>query len=283
MQLVNDILAVLTHLPATRPTRRLVRFLTRFAETDRPMRALSGVRLQFTGHWLQRLAVADSYEPETLIALRRYATDTVIDIGAHEGLVSLWLAQTARIVLACEPNPANVTRLRANAALNPQLRILVVAAAMGATNGEVTFHVIEDGAANGSVLAFAYAVVAERIQVPMRTIDSLEHDGRVSLLKIDTEGYELEVLRGAQQLLARDRPVICFEVSLTYWAEQVGSVRELLSFLTDRDYTLWQVQEGGILTPFRWLNRRVDNLFALPNRLTPEAPRVDLPPATRHQ
>lgn len=268
---VNMIVSKMTTwLPNLDLTQKAVRLLMRYA-ADGPVQTRHGFKILFrrgqpVAMGLRRAIIAGSYEPEYFKALRRFATDTVLDIGAHEGFVALYLSSYAKHVIACEPNPENVELIYENVKLNPDRPISVERCVIGGGEGEGEFYCNPDQGAHGSLIKVDHLHYQHVLRVPMRTVDSITVDrgvGRVSLIKIDTEGYELEVLRGAEQLIARDHPVVCFEVSLTLWSLVERSVKELLEFLPSRGYKLYQVDEGGELIEFQWLNRRVDNLFGI--------------------
>ncbi len=277
MWLVNKLVPAASFLPSVRLTQKGSRSLCRYAR-EGAIRTKLGYLIHYhpgvdAAASLRRAAVAGDWEPGFFRALSRFATDVVFDVGAHEGFVSLHLARGAKRVIACEPNPENLQLLGHNIALNPNLRVSVEAAAIGSRDGEVDFHYVDGEGAWGSI-AVVPSGHAKTLRVALRTLDSLWqlHCGsqeKVSLIKIDTEGNELDVLTGAERVIARNRPVLCFEVSLTYWASARGSVDDLLSFVTERDYSLWQHNDRGELRPFKWLNRRVDNLFALPGETPP--------------
>lgn len=272
--MVRSLVSWVSTWPAILTNRTLVqkaiRFLLRYAD-DGPVRSVYGVTLQYSpqgvfASGLRRMAISGGYETEYLQLFSAYATDTVVDVGAHEGFVSLYLARFAKRVIACEPNPDNLRLLDENVRLNTHLPVTVAACAVGDRDGTTVLHCSPDGGAWGSLVNFEHEHYQRAISVKMQTVDSLTRDtGRSSLLKVDAEGYELQVLRGAQDMIRRDRPVIVFEVSLTFWALLPGSVQELLDFVKAPGYDLYELDERGKLRPLpRWLHRRVDNLFALP-------------------
>ena len=153
--------------------------------------------------------------------------DTVIDVGGHIGFVTLHLrglvGKTGRVVVF-EPGPNTLPYLRANIA--PFANGELVEAACGDQNGEVDFWIEGLSGQNNSLnrkyrnfdanRKKAYSSEdMHRITVPMMSIDSyLAATGlRPSLLKIDVEGAEDLVLRGAERCLAQIRPAIIVEVT----------------------------------------------------------------------
>lgn len=146
----------------------------------------------------------------------------VLDVGANTGVYALVASAIpgGRVVVAFEPHPANVARLRENVRLNNAL-VTVVAAAAGDEPGSVSFTVPDDGSLSnvssvcGDFSRAFYDVTYKDILVPQVTVDAEVERlglGTVDLIKIDVESYELPVLRGPQEVLARDRPVVLAEV-----------------------------------------------------------------------
>lgn len=119
-----------------------------------------------------------------------------VDIGANVGMFSLLVASyagTRADILAFEPEPQNLTRLRFNAAANPDLRIRIMPMALGSKPGTVTLEVGEKDRGGTRVVA------AEQggISVECRPLDDVLHEqnvARIDALKIDVEGSEDDIL-----------------------------------------------------------------------------------------
>lgn len=127
--------------------------------------------------------------------------DTVFDVGAHVGLftvkAALQVGNRGRVV-AVEPVSANVKYLRSNTANIPE--VAVISAAAGASVGVVALTL--------STVSSCHS--AEHVQgrpvetVSMSTLDDIAFRLKVSkvdFLKIDAEGYEVEILKGAGSML----------------------------------------------------------------------------------
>jgi FkbM family methyltransferase len=182
-----------------------------------------------------------SFEPAELAELLRVVArgDTVIDVGANIGMITVPLALATHddgLVVALEPLPDNVRRLRANLERNALSNVRVVEAAAGPVDGVATLHTARD-AAFGSLDAVVKYRAASEIEVPLRSLDSVWQElgePRVSLVKIDVEGTELDVLRGATALLTRDRPALLVEADP---GERAAAVRECLAGMGYRETT----------------------------------------------
>lgn len=123
--------------------------------------------------------------------------DSVVDIGANIGAYTLYLAGLVGPggrVLAVEPQPSVLGRLRENLALNPELTVTVAPVALGAQAGEALF---ETNAGNEGEGKLAQTGATAGIKVPVATLhDLVLRSGlsRIDALKIDVEGWEPQVL-----------------------------------------------------------------------------------------
>lgn len=163
------------------------------------------------------------YEKENLDVLMSFVRDDTVflDIGANLGFYSLKVAQRNKLhgkIHAFEPHPTLVRLARASSYLNgfSQLAaddgvIVVHQCALGDTNGEVTLA-YPDGHLGGGGMAAAAAGTTAVVTPVHRLDDFLGPDFTFDLAKIDVEGFELEVLRGMQGLIARSpKAVLLFE------------------------------------------------------------------------
>lgn len=131
--------------------------------------------------------------------------ELVIDVGANVGFFSVRAALAGSTVIAVEPNSAACARLAATLQRNRLTSVTVSCCAAGSRPGSATLRV---GRAT-LVSTLAPGAGAEAVEVEVRTIDDIASAaGPVALLKIDTEGWEAEVLRGSRATLARTRCVV---------------------------------------------------------------------------
>lgn len=143
---------------------------------------------------------------------------TLLDVGAHDGAFTLpFAALPASRVLAFEPLPAAFARLRAAVGHAPHLTLRQEA--LGDHTGEITLTLpVLDGvpqeqwASTAKGYAGLDARVAEqRHTVPLRRLDEFALSD-LTAVKLDAEGAEYEVLRGARETLLRCRPVLSIEI-----------------------------------------------------------------------
>ena len=150
------------------------------------------------------------------------AVGTAVDVGANIGNHSLWMAVVCRLrVEAFEPAPVNLERLYANVTLNDlQGRVAVHPAALASASSVAT--PLDKGRLRVGVG-----------EVPVRTLDSYGLTD-VSLLKIDVEGMEAEVIRGGLDIIARDRPTIYAEAWDDDYRAKVGALLQPLGYRLGR-------------------------------------------------
>lgn len=153
-----------------------------------------------------------------------------IDIGAHVGSWALPFACAGMPTVAFEPNWRIFELLVGALDANNLSNISVHSAALSANpgSGVLTAPGIDGGMAS-IVIRFNNPAVDE--QVSVTTLD--EFDLQPTVIKIDVEGAEVDVLRGAAQTIARCKPVIFFEC----WEDERGQrIPELFSYVREIGY-----------------------------------------------
>jgi FkbM family methyltransferase len=173
-------------------------------------------------------------EPDLAAFLERRVEPghVVLDIGAHIGEFTLLAAARGATVHAFEPDPANATLLRANVARNDfQSRVTVHEYAVSDHEGEMRFLAHHNPSLSALWTEQHAAGPASTVRVRVRRLDSIELS-RVDVIKIDTEGAELAVLRGAARLLATFSPIVVFEFSPAQYARFDTTPRQVLDELS---------------------------------------------------
>ena len=164
----------------------------------------------------------------------------VIDVGANQGVTSLFYARAfpSTLVLAVEPHPFNAAQILRNARANRVGNLAVLPCAVSEKPGEVS---ISDHS-NSAVVA------GGGIPVPAVRLDDLR-TGPVRFLKIDVEGLELEVLRGAEALIRLDRPPMDVEVHLFFREDPLAFLRSVVAWLSAFGYGFDAVAgyQGGLV------------------------------------
>lgn len=155
------------------------------------------------------------------------------DIGANIGLMSAIASQFVGAdgqVIAVEANPKTVTLLKENLALNTCTNVEVVSVALGSEAG--TAELFENWEVNRGGASLLQQGTGPGMPVTVRTLDEVIAGRHVDLIKIDVEGFELEVLKGGLQTLEASRPALIVEVSDERISEKGVSPSEIADFIT---------------------------------------------------
>jgi FkbM family methyltransferase len=157
-----------------------------------------------------------------------------LDIGADVGEFSIAMLASSRSVIAFEPRPAQAHDLVSmfDAVGVP---VKVEAVALSDKPGVTTMRVVEDEPGRSTidtdnVLNDVDGGGVQSIDVPVKRLDDLHLDD-IGLVKIDVEGHELAVLRGATDTLARNQPVIVVEAEERHHPNAVAEITALLGGL----------------------------------------------------
>ncbi len=136
-----------------------------------------------------------------------------VDIGANVGHHALFAATRCRRVIAIEPFPPLVARLRQKIDDNRLTNVIVVACGLGDREAEALYA--PPMSHNTGTGSFAQSAATGSVPLPIRRGDEVlaELQARPDFIKIDTEGFERPVLRGLRGTLAEARPLVFFEWS----------------------------------------------------------------------
>jgi FkbM family methyltransferase len=198
--------------------------------------------------WLTYMG-AENDQRECLLALAKPGA-TVIDVGANIGDTLLSLGQRVGSngrVIGFEANPETLKKCQTNIALNSMGQVRVEGIGLGAQAGALGFG---RAAAGNSGADRFMPEGGGTITVPIIPLDSYVTEqglDRCDLIKIDVEGFEMNVLRGASATLAKFRPVLFLELSDDNLREQGSSAVELLQWLEARGYAVRDALSGADL------------------------------------
>jgi FkbM family methyltransferase len=172
--------------------------------------------------------------------------DTVLDIGANIGIVTLLLSklvgQTGQ-VHAFEPNPELQRVLQATFDHNQVSNVCLHPIALGAEQGHLELRVPRVNAGNASLIYHRNLSECDVFKVPVRPLfQIIEEEGLTSirLIKIDVEGFEANVLQGAQEIFKSVRPdAILFELN-ERWEGMIPD-QPVIKILRDLGYGLFSI------------------------------------------
>lgn len=168
------------------------------------------------------------------------AGQTCLDIGGHKGAFTYWLQRrvgpTGK-VFTFEPQPelfAYLERAKQSFGLH---HVEIVHAAVSSSSGACRLFRPSDATSPGATVEPGIHDGCS-LTVPMVTLDQYLRNvprRRVSFIKCDVEGHELEVFRGAESILGEDRPTLLFECEQRHHGER--PINEVFDYLTSLGYS----------------------------------------------
>jgi FkbM family methyltransferase len=191
-----------------------------------------------------------TYDEDALIALRNLISpgDIVYDVGGHHGLMTVVSAQTTGptgLVIAFEPNPRAREQIRRHTALNEVTNTVLEDIALSDRHDEASFYVQTGDVSWNSTLIDGYLQdednrTVECISVRTQTLDEYVAQSSFvpQLIKIDTEGSELRILKGAERTITNRRPIVIMEMNPTSAQSADTSIADFVQFWEQRSYRM---------------------------------------------
>jgi FkbM family methyltransferase len=190
-----------------------------------------------------KLANREPYERRLLVDCYQLgAKGTAFDVGAHIGNHSLYLAAICGLTVhAWEPHEQSRAQLERNLSLNPDLDITIHPWAAGAedTRGRFTkgMWIEFDPTREGDTLKL------DRGHIPVHRIDDHLDVEDLAILKVDVEGMEPDVVRGAMGHIERSKPTIYSETHTPDAHDAMASLLDPLGYLMTRGIRMGSVME----------------------------------------
>jgi FkbM family methyltransferase len=199
----------------------------------------------------------------------------VLDIGANIGAYAIPLAKTFPHVKvhAFEPNPYALGRLKRNIAINGIDNVTVYQAAAGAAPATRVLYAFDSGDAGLSsfIEPKQKGKKYETVPVEILVVDNVFRGvpERISAIKVDVQGYEVEVLEGSRNVITTHRPCILFEHEDSNFEDpdSARKVKERLrGFFLEMRYDVFYITryDPYMLFPVDWERPLYGNLMAIP-------------------
>ena len=177
-------------------------------------------------------------------------TDIVFDIGANVGVICNWFAHRCEAVHAFEPHPANIETINTQIALRNMKNITLHPLAVGKENTTMKLHV-KGFHGHHSLGDVDNSPTINQIDVDVRRLDDIVaalEIKHINFLKIDVEGFEEDVLLGAQELLANKQiDYVLFELQNTILHSINRTSQQVLQPLFDAGYHIIDLN-GNMVT-----------------------------------
>ncbi len=194
-----------------------------------------------------------TFEAGTLYAIEKCLrrNDTFFDIGSNIGLMSLLASQVIGehgTVYAFEPEPAVFSSLRQNIEINRVRNVRAFPIALGSARTTETIYSNLDKSRGSASLIRPHEDLTEGIEVQVDTLDEFtirENISDTRMMKIDVEGWELEVLQGAKRLLSScSAPIICIEYSKFHQSHKGQALDLYNHILAVNEYKIYKLDRG---------------------------------------
>jgi FkbM family methyltransferase len=191
------------------------------------------------------------YEDENLQLIEKFIKNnlldsklkTALDIGANIGNHSLFLSQYFKSVHAFEPNPEIYELLKINSTYASKIKnIITYCYGLGDKAQKLNLKINRNNMGNSKIIFENESRACNDNQIKIEKADNLLFlkDSNIGLIKIDVEGHEIFVLKGAEEIIKIHRPVIIFEQG----ADEIkNGSSESISFLSKRYYEFYTLKK----------------------------------------
>lgn len=217
-----------------------------------------------TSDLAKRVITFGEFEPEVTSLLEHFSDidGDILNIGANVGFYAVFFARTfqnARKVIAIEPNPEAFEILKSNIALNGVGNVVKpLQVCIGEDAGQMKFSFIPGKSEYSSLGSISHRAVrgVEQETVTIEVLPLREavagHVSNPTMVFIDTEGAELLVLKGAEDILRESMPILIFECEDALLAEFGHSSKQLEAYVTSLGYEVRDAADTAskILHPF---------------------------------
>lgn len=192
------------------------------------------------------------YENSTLLLVEEFIKNkmpsakdkTALDIGANIGNHSIFFANNFKNVYAFEPNPVTYEVLKINCNFVAKHKnIMPVNFGLSDKEGSLPFYISPNNIGGSQIIDANNESIQDAIQINVKTLDQLNELKGVSvaLIKIDVEGHELNVLKGAKNTILKNMPAVLFEQSAS---EIIDGGSSAIKYLEELGYKFFIIKKN---------------------------------------
>jgi len=171
---------------------------------------------------------------------------TIFDIGANIGIISVNAAARSKQVVSIEPDKMNFDRLTENLRLNNTTNVTTLNIGLGSRKEvKKLYQVVESNPGMNRIIDRELHLPYNEIQI--ETLDSIAQTlniSKIDVIKIDTEGYEMNILKGSNYCIDKFKPAMMLEVDNSLLQAQSSSAVELLGFIREKGYNIYDITNG---------------------------------------
>jgi FkbM family methyltransferase len=230
--------------------------------------------------WIgEYVCIFGEYEAGTISVLQNYLHkgDIFLDVGANIGAISCVASRLVGdegSVYAAEPNPKNYKMLNANIRLNKLKNVYPFQTALGSIEAVAQLYNKNEKDSGMASLIRDEKAIGRGIEVTVTSIDKLLEENQMRIpdfIKIDVEGYELEVLKGATGLLqSLNAPTLCIEY-VKQMSRKRGNAEDIYDFVKSiNNYSVYKLKRTSFMPSKLILIQKEglpdhDNIFCFPH------------------
>ncbi|HYM20356.1 MAG TPA: FkbM family methyltransferase [Candidatus Kapabacteria bacterium] len=196
-------------------------------------------------------------------------SNIILDIGGNIGQMALLFSKLAKKVYTFEPIPEVADRLQENIDLNGlNEKIILSRIALTNFSGQIAFGLPPKGNRGTGSTVLAEHLKARTIQVGATTLDEFVSSRGISgvdFIKMDIEGAELFALQGMKQLLAREKPIVILEMTISMMRQAGYQPKDILDFLREFGYDCFEITKNGLKGPLKDPHPASENYCFLTN------------------
>jgi FkbM family methyltransferase len=197
--------------------------------------------------------------------------ENALDIGGNIGLQSIRMSKCVGSngkIYAFEPLTYLQEKFKKNVQLNRVDNVVLIPYALSNEEGDLEFTININSYNQGTFSLTHNSNGAEKQVVNIKIADNLpeiQNLNTLSLIKIDVEGFEFQIIKGLEKTIQKHRPRIIFEYDENYWKNSGQKIEDCYSFFSSLNYTIYQITPFGcelVVNPFEIIG---GNLFCMPN------------------
>lgn len=181
-----------------------------------------------------------------------------LDIGANIGNHSIFFAKKFKKVYSFEPNPVTYEVLKINSNYAVEYKnVIPVNFGLSDMEGSLPFYINPSNIGGSSIIEENNPQIKHSTQINVMTLDKFNElkDASVALIKIDVEGHELRVLKGAKATILREMPAILFEQGA---AEISDGSSPVIEYLDEIGYEFFEIK-----TNFDFGDNLISKIFSI--------------------
>ena len=214
-------------------------------------------------NWVDRLTffLGRWYDLEAQLILKDLvkAGDTVVDVGANRGMytfVASYYVGPNGGVISFEPNPNCIRIMESEAIANQITNVTIQNCGLGDENAMLTLSIPEISNAEATFGKSVYAD-ARKLEVPVKIGDDELRNVSPSLIKIDVEGFEYQVITGLRATIKRAKPIIVTEIIDEHLVAAGSSAAELITLMKSLDYQGFAIHLTKHGSQYDWIAKDI--------------------------